>query len=247
MKKIRSIGMIIGLIILISAAAQAQYYYTSYGYAQDWYMPQYVHQTIYNNYNGYEIAHVQRYNRHGYTNFNVLLHRNGWFVEVRVDGHGHIYKTIRHRYNNPLMVHNCSHHCGYHKTYYTSYYPKYHTVHHHNTVYVNSNHGHANHHTNYYTNVYVEKQPQKTVTYQNNNQAQNSKSNQKIERAKAEKVVRIPQQNNNQNVDNHRTQQSGNRVQAAQPQQVTRQGNSQNTSRSSAAPLTRTVSSRGNR
>lgn len=237
------------MIILISAAAQAQYYYTSYGYAHDWYMPQYVHQTIYNNYYGYEIAHVQRYNRHGFTNFNVLLHRNGWFVEVRVDGHGHIYKTIRHRYNNPLMVHNCSHHCGYHQTYYTSYYPKYHTVHHHNTVYVNGNHGHANHHTNYYTNVYVEKQPQKTVTYHNNNQAQNNNnnSNQKIERAKEEKVVRIPQQNNNQNIDNQRTQQSGNRAQAAQPPQVTRQGNSENTSRSAATPLTRTVSSRGNR
>lgn len=240
MKKIRNIGLAIGLIVLISFAAKAQYFYTSYGYAHDWNMPQYVHQTIYDHYFGYEIAHVNRYNRHGYINYNVLLHSNGWFVEVRVNRHGHIYKTIRHRYNNPLMAHNCAHNCGYHQTYYTSYYPKYHTVHHHKTVYVKNNHGHASHnHNNYYTNVYVEKQPHKAVTNQHN-------SNQNYERAREEKVVRIPQNSNNRSVDNQRTQHS-NRMEVAKTQQVTRQGNSENTRRSSAATTVRPVTSRGNR
>ncbi len=158
MKKVRNIGLVIGLIILISSTSKAQYYYTSYGYAVNWQVPQYVQHVVYNNYYGYEIAHVDRYNDHGFTRFNVLLHRNGWFVELRFDGHGRVYKTIHHRNNYPLMAHTCTAHCAYHKTYYTTYYPTYHNGYHSKTVYVNANHGYDNHqHTNYYTNIYVEK------------------------------------------------------------------------------------------
>lgn len=154
MKKIRNIGFALGLIILISTNSNAQYYYTSFGYANSWNVPSFVEYSIYNNYYGYDIAHVQRYAHPGYTNFNVLLHRNGAFVEVRFNRYGNIYKTIR--YNNyPLMAHVCTYQCGYHHNYYTTYYPTYHTK----VVYVNSNHGnqHNNHQHNYYTNVYVDK------------------------------------------------------------------------------------------
>jgi hypothetical protein len=195
MKKVRNIGLMIGLIILISSSSKAQYYYTSYGYTLDWNIPQYIHHTIYDSYYGYEIAHVDRYTNHGYTNFNVLLHRNGWFVELRFDGHGHIYKTIHHRNNYPLMAHTCSTHCGYHKTYYATYYPKYHHGHHHKTVYVNTNNSYGSHqHNNYYTNVYVEKQHN------------NSRANQ-------EKVIRKSHQSNNRNIEKQRSD-SDRRVQA---------------------------------
>lgn len=174
MKKIRNIGLIMGLMILISSNSNAQYFYSSFGYAQDWNLPRYIGYSIQDNYYGYDIAHVQRYTRHGHTNFNVLLHRNGYFVELRYDRHGHIYRTIRHNYY-PLMAHRCTNHCGYHHNYYNTYYATYHHKHykhkHRKTVYVNTHHGYKNHkHNNYYTNVYVEKPQKKGNHYQGNNQ-----------------------------------------------------------------------------
>ena len=157
MKKIRNIGLIFGLIILMSSNTNAQYYYTSYGYTQNWHLPGYIEYSIQDNYFGYDIAHVQRYTRYGSTNFNVLLHRNGWFVEIRFDRYGNIYRTIRHS-NYPLLSHRCTNHCGYHHTYYRAYYPKYHHKHyvhkHRKTVYGNT---HNQHHNNYYSNVHVNK------------------------------------------------------------------------------------------
>lgn len=189
MKKVRNLGLVLGLILMISSVATAQYFYTSYGYAHEWYIPQRIHYTINNNYYGYAIAHVHHFTKHGLTNYNVLLHRNGWFVEVRFNGHGHIYKTIRHRYNYPLAAHVCTHHCGYHGNYYNTYYTKYHPVHHTKTVYVNSYPVQKHQHTNYYKNVYVEKQ--------NTGNKQTQQVNQQQQRANQERVVRVPEQNRN--------------------------------------------------
>jgi len=170
-----------GLIILLSTNTKAQYYYTSYGYTQDWYLPNNIQYSITDHYYGYDIAHVRRYTRHGHPNFNVLLHRNGWFVELRFDHHGHIYKTIRHRWHYPLTSHICTAHCGYHHTYYTTYYPKYHHTHyyaptHTKTVYVNTHHGHKTQ-NNYYTNVYVDQQNNQPKYNGNNQGNRNSQSN----------------------------------------------------------------------
>ena len=245
MKKIRNIGLILGLIILISTNGNAQYYYTSYGYAQDWYLPSFVQHTIYDNYYGYEIAHVQRYTRHGYQNFNVLLHRNGWYVELRLDSYGHIYKTVRHRYNYPLMSHNCTGHCGYHKTYYQTYYPKYHHKHnHHNKiVYVNTHHGHNgtynNNHNTYYTNVHVEKQHKQQKNYNGNNQRNrktqsNVNHNTTNQQRRTNTVIRKPQQTNKRTVEHKRPQGNGNskRIQHMNPQRVSsKTSNSNNAKR----------------
>lgn len=198
MKKVRNIGLILGLIILISSNSKAQYYYTSYGYAQDWHLPNYVQYSISDNYFGYDIAHVRQFNRHGHRNYNVLIHRNGWFVELRLDRHGHIYKTVRHRYNYPLMAHSCTNHCGYHRAYYTNYYPKYHHNHYHGykkTVYVNTHNGHKKNHYynghkqyNYYSNIYVDKQKKSNYNNKANNQQRRNDT-----------VIRKPQQTNTRN------------------------------------------------
>ena len=213
MKKIRNIGMMLGLIILLSSNSNAQYFYTSYGYAQNWRLSELINYSIYDNYYGYDIAHVQRYTTpFGYTNFNVLLHRNGLFVEIRFDRHGHIYRTIGHNYY-PLMSHRCTNHCGYHHTYYKTYYPTYHHKHyvhkHRKTVYVNTHHGNGHHknHNNYYTNVYVEKQGKKQNHYQGNQRGNrqtqnivNSRSNSSQRRSSS--VIRQPQQSNRQTQNN---------------------------------------------
>ena len=49
MKKIANIGLILGLMIMIKTASNAQHIYTSYGYAHDWYIPEFVNYTIYDN------------------------------------------------------------------------------------------------------------------------------------------------------------------------------------------------------
>jgi len=219
MKKARNIGLILGLIILISSNSNAQYYYTSYGYAQDWRLPQQVQYSIYDNYYGYEVAHVQRYNRHGHRNYNVLLHRNGWFVELRYDRFGHIYKTVRHKHHYPLAYHNCTNHCGYHRAYYTNYYPKYHN--HHNgyktTVYVNTHHGHKNYYNHghskkkYYTNIHTQKQHK---SHYNGNIQGNKKSQQNYNKStnnqqlRTNNVIRKPQQTNTRTVEHKRPQSS---------------------------------------
>lgn len=207
MKKIRNIGLIMGLMILISSNSNAQYFYSSFGYAQDWNLPRYIGYSIQDNYYGYDIAHVQRYTRHGHTNFNILLHRNGYFVELRYDRHGHIYRTIRHNYY-PLMAHRCTNHCGYHHNYYNTYYATYHHKHykhkHRKTVYVNTHHGYKNHkHNNYYTNVYVEKPQKKGNHYQGNTQYNrqnrsnvNTRTDNNKPRTNGE--IRKPQQSNRQ-------------------------------------------------
>jgi hypothetical protein len=161
MKKIRVTGLMIGLIILLTVSAKAQYFYTSYGYAHTWQLPNYIEHTIYNDYYGYEVAHVERRVHHGYTNFDVLLTRGNLFLEVRFDRFGHVYRTARYDYF-PLAAHNCSMHCGYHKVYYQTYYPQ----HHHNyynpystTVYVTKTEPYHHNHTyvnNHYTKVYVQ-------------------------------------------------------------------------------------------
>ena len=236
MKKIRNIGMMLGLIILLSSNSNAQYFYTSYGYAQDWRLPEMIDYTIYDNYYGYDIAHVQRYNTlFGYTNYNVLLHRNGLFIEVRFDRHGHIYRTIGHNYY-PLMSHRCTNHCGYHHTYYQTYYPTYHHKHyvhkHRKTVYVNTHHGHGHHKSRntYYTNVHVEKPQKSQKHYQGNqhgkrqNHSVNSRSNSSQRRSSS--VIRQAQQSNRQTQNNvhSRTnnQQQRSRSVARQPQQTNR-------------------------
>lgn len=210
MKKIKNIGLILGLIILFSSNSNAQYFYTSYGYAQNWYLPAYVEYSIQDNYFGYDIAHVQRYTHHGHTNFNVLLHRNGWFVEIRFDHYGHIYRTIRHNYY-PLISHRCTNYCGYHHTYYKTYYPTYHHKHyvhkHRKTVYVNTHNQHHKNHNNYYTNVHVEKQQKQQNHYRSNQQRSrqtqnnvNNRNNSSNHRSNS--VIRQPQQSNRQAQNN---------------------------------------------
>jgi len=176
MKSFRYTGLIMGFIILLSTNSKAQYYFTSYGYAQEWYLPNYVHHTIYDNYRGFEVAHVKRYDKHGHHYFNVLLHRNGWFLELRMDDRGHIYKRIKHRYHNPLLTHQCKNHCGYHIMYYQNYYPKYHKTFYgyKTTIYVNSNKG--NHQNKHYKKVYVVHNPKQ----KNNQRMNNSNKQQKI-------------------------------------------------------------------
>ena len=221
MKKIRNIGLILGMIILISSTGKAQYYYTSYGYAHEWHLPKYVQYSIYDNYYGYDIAHVQRFHRHGYRNYNVLLHRNGWFVELRFDRHGHIYKTIRHRHRYPLMSHVCTNHCGYHKTYYSTYFPKYHHKHYHHgystTVYVNSDHhSYKKHHqNNYYSNVHVHKQHKQS----SQNRQYNGHGNRNVNNAysnntdkqhrRTTTTIRKPQANTSKTIHPVRSQNNG--------------------------------------
>ncbi len=207
MKKIRNVGLILGMIILLSTNSKAQYFYTSYGYTQDWYIPEYIDYTIQDQYYGYQIAHVQRYTHPGYTNFNVLLYRDGSFLEVRFDRYGYIYRTIRHR-RYPLISHRCSGYCGFHQTYYKTYYPKYYHKYQ-KTVYVNthSNHGYRdqNHRkqNNYYTNVYVEKPQKKQNHYQGNQQSQNRVNN-SSNRSTVRNYsgIRKPRQSNRQTQNN---------------------------------------------
>ena len=211
MKKFRNIGLILGLIILISSNTKAQYYYTSYGYAHDWHLPKYIQYSIYDNYYGYDVAHVQRFYRQGHRNFNVLLHRKGYFVELRFDRHGHIYKTIRHRHHYPLMSHQCTHHCGYHHAYYKTYYPKYHHGYHHSKVYINTNHGynkhHKHNHNKYYTNIHIQKQ-HKSLQNGGNNGKQKQYNN--SQQRRTNNVIRNPQQTKTRNVE-QRSAQSANR------------------------------------
>jgi hypothetical protein len=234
MKKLRYIGLIAGLIILFNSNSKAQDYYATYGNTHQWQLPGYVQTTLYDNYLGYEIAHVQRHSRYGHQNYNVLIHRNGWFVELRIDNHGHIYKTIRHRYKYPLTSHNCTYHCGYHKNYYQTYYPK----HHHGyskTVYVTSN-GHK-HHNNYYTNVYVEKQHNKKPKFHGNDHGQRQKphvAQQNAHRSSEQRVIRQTQQGSKQRVEQSRPQNSS-RMQHVPAQRITRQNTSRGATRSTMA------------
>ena len=210
MKKTRNIGLILGLIILISSNSNAQYFYTSNGYTQNWYLPAHVEYSIQDNYFGYDIAHVRRYANHGYNNYNVLLHRNGFFVELRFDRHGHVNRTIRHNYY-PLISHRCTNHCGYHHTYYKTYYPTYHHKHyvhkHRRTVYANTHNQHHSNHNKYYTNVHVEKQQKKQNHYQSNQQQSRQKQNTVNNRnsnqhQRSNSVIRQPQQSNRQTQPN---------------------------------------------
>jgi len=146
-----------GLIILVTISAKAQYFYTSYGIALEWQIPNYIEHTIYNDYYGYEVAHVERHEHHGYTNFDVLLHRGNFFVEVRFDRFGNIYRTVRYDYF-PLNTHVCTVHCGYHKAYYqTYYYPEHHHYYHpySTTVFVTKTEPY-HHYDNKSTKVYVQ-------------------------------------------------------------------------------------------
>ena len=194
MKKISIIAFLFGSTMLFSSTSNAQHFYTSFGISQSWNIPSYVHYSIQDNYFGYNVAHVKRFNRHGHTNFNVLLHRNGWYVEIAMDNHGHIYNRKKHRWTNPLMSHSCGAFCGFHRNYYTSYYPKYHG-HHHKTVYVTNHHGHKNSHhkksKNYYSNVHVEKN---YGIQSHGNRQKNLNHNTKPQQTRSNTVVRKPEQ-----------------------------------------------------
>ena len=241
MKNLRNIGLILGLVVLISSSSTAQYYYTSYGYAQDWRLPSFVSHSIYDNYYGYDIAHVQRYYRHGQRNFNVLLHRNGWFVELRIDNQGHIYRTIRHRTYYPLMSHSCTNHCGYHRNYYTTYYPHYHHGYQ-KIVYVNSHHGHnkhGNNHYNYYTNVHVDKHENKQNQYKNSSHSSRSTNTNvtrqnNVPQRRTSTVVRTPQRSSSPKVE-QKSQSNSSRSRYMNTQQANSVQKVSNTSRNAVA------------
>jgi len=220
MKNLKYIGLFLWLIFLFATNTRAQYYYTSYGDSHEWYLPKYVHHAIYDNYYGFEIAHVNRYNRKGHLNYNVILHRNGYFVELTIDKHGRIYKKIKHRYYNPLLTHHCTHHCGYHKTYYHTIYSKYHKIHYgyKTTVYVNASKGYHQKQNKYYTDVYIDhknhqqKLPQKHVHRDN-------KGNNKP------RIIRQHKRNDDQRIERNNSR--GSRIQHVN--NISREG--QNTSR----------------
>ncbi len=258
MKKMRIAGLMAGLIILFTANARAQYYYTTYGYAQEWQLPSHVEHIIYNDYYGYEVAHVERHRHYEYTNFDVLLYRNGLYLEVRFDRFGTVYKTVS--YNNfPLRAHECTGHCGYHRVFYNqTFYPQYGAYYHHGhntTVYVTNtdpyyhyNTGHVN---NNYTTVYV--QPQGNKHYNNgnannnnghnNNQYNNGNNN--YNQPRTNEGIRKPVVTNNVEHRNTAPAIRGERVEQARPQ-----GNPQareSVSYSGRNTGTRGTSGRGNK
>jgi len=244
MKKIRVTGLMIGLIILLTVSAKAQYFYTSYGYAQTWQLPNYIEQTIYNDYYGYEVAHVERHVHYGYTNFDVLLTRGNLFLEVRFNRFGSVYRTVRYDYF-PLAAHNCSMHCGYHKVYYQTYYPKHHH-HYYNpystTVYVTQTEPYHNNHTyvnNNYTKVYV--QPNSGNSNGNHNRQNtnnnNGRSNVNVQHRTTNGPIHQPTVVNN-NTRNTTPVVRNERTEQPKPRVVTE-------NRSNNNPAGRTTSERG--
>lgn len=247
MKKLRNIGLAIGLVVLLSTAAKAQYFYTSFGYANTWNIPTYIEYSIHDNYYGYEVAHVKRQKYHGQYRFNVLLHRNGRFVEVRYDRFGNIYKTVR--YNNyPLMAHNCTYHCGYHRNYYQTYYPRYH---HTKVVYVNSypqGNKHHQHQNNYYTNVYVDNDHNGHNKSNYSSQGQQSSSRQKqpavsTQTQRKSNVIRQPQQAQRNTTYNNTRTSSTQTVRQSAPRNTS---NARTAEQSASARTTANRSGRGN-
>lgn len=217
MKKLGYIGLLAALTFLFSIESKAQYYYTSYGYAHDWHLPKYVHATVYDHYHGFEIAHVSRFARHGHGHYNVLLHRNGWFIELRLDHRGRIYKTIKHRYSYPLRTHNCTMHCGYHRVYYSNYYNRYpHQQYSHvqyQMVYAKKHHNHQP--GGYYTNVYVEPPGRKQVNSQK--RVHDQVEHQNNVRSRNPRVIRVSNQDTNlENTDSdRRIQYASNRTESS--------------------------------
>ena len=233
----------IGLIILLTISAKAQYFYTSYGYAQTWQIPNYIEHTIYNDYYGYEVAHVKRHVHHGYTNFDVLLTRGNLFLEVRFDRFGNVYRTVRHDYF-PLAAHHCSAHCGYHKVYYQTYYPQ-HQHHYYNpystTVYVTKTDPHHNHTyvNNNYTKVYVQQNGGNNNGNQNrqNNNNYNSGNNANVQH-RTNGPIHQPTVVNNNNGNRNTPVVRNERVEQPRPRVAT-------DNRSTNNPTSRTTSERG--
>lgn len=129
MKALKILLLILGLAIISPITSEAQYFIASYGVEHNWYLPDYVYQTVEWEYPGYVIAHAHRFSHHGRPYINLVLRRGNKYMEVRFNHHGHIVKRIRH-HQFPLVGHVCGLHCGYHRTYYVRY-PSVHRHHHH--------------------------------------------------------------------------------------------------------------------
>ena len=246
MKKVLNTGLVVAMIVMLSSTAKAQYFFTSSGYTQDWYLPQYIDYTIHDHYYGYQVAHARRIAHHGYYNYNVLLVRNGMYVEVRFDRFGNAYKTIRYAHY-PLASHVCTPYCGYHPTYYrTYYYPthykQHHDVyehhyykhgHHQKTVYINSGHSHSRPYVNnqYYTNVYVQKPGHKQQHHQAQQYYKSGHDNHASGHQRSNGEIRKPVQQKQYTNEQVQRRASTGRRQYFSPQRVTRSSGNTTTGR----------------
>ncbi len=129
MKTIKITLLAAGLLAFSYSVSKAQHFVTSFGAHVSWGVPEYALHPIYDHYYDFEIAHVSRSFSFGRPYFNFVLHRNDFFVEVRVDPWGRLVRSVRYDYY-PLYDHACSAHCGFHTGYYQTYYPVYHHHHH---------------------------------------------------------------------------------------------------------------------
>ena len=144
--------------MLLVSSANAQTFVASFGVEHTWNVPRSVTYYIDDYYYDYDWVHARRYMHHGFVNYEVVLQRGPFFIEIAFDGYGQVIRRIRRDYY-PLANHVCSSFCGYHANYYRVNYRTCHSHNHHghNHVayynrprgnaygyYKNGNHNHRN-------------------------------------------------------------------------------------------------------
>ncbi len=147
-----SLSVFLGLQLAVNSSAKAQNFHivASFGSTHNWGVPAAIVYEVDYFYPYHRFVHVDRvWGRGRNVFFNVLLERNGRFIELTFGQNGQIFQE-NFFVNYPLVNHICSSHCGYHSNYYLQ-----------QRVVCQSHHHRGHNHVNY-------RQPPRRVVYANN-------------------------------------------------------------------------------
>lgn len=115
------------LLATATAFSHPGHYYSGHEGGFGWTVPRQVLLTVNSSYYDYDLVHVRQIVSRGYTDYEFILEKRGYFIAVYADRHGRILRSTR-IVNTHFAMHSCDMYCGFHGAEYQRQYRPHPTV-----------------------------------------------------------------------------------------------------------------------
>ena len=101
------------LLTTANAFSHPGHHYPGYGDHFGWSVPKQVLLTVNQSYYDYDLVHVRQIVSRGYTDYEFILEKRGYFIAVYADRYGRILRSTR-IVDTHFAMHSCDMYCGFH-------------------------------------------------------------------------------------------------------------------------------------
>ena len=115
------------LLATANAFSHPGHHYSGYGDEFGWTVPRQVLFSVNSSYYDYDLVHVRQIVSRGYTDFEFILEKRGYFIAVYADRYGRILRSTR-VVDTHFAMHSCDMYCGFHGSKYQRQYRPHPTV-----------------------------------------------------------------------------------------------------------------------